>query len=205
MGKKDPRIDEYIAKSAHFARPILKHMRKVVHAGCPGLEETLKWGHPAFMYEGLLCGMAGFKNHCAFGFWKESLLRDRLQEVMPKAGEQAMGQCGRVESLADLPDEKTFVSLVKEAARLNELGVKAPPRKRTTVKKELVIPDYFAGALKKNRKARATFDGFSYSNKKEYLEWITEAKTDETRQRRLETAVGWMAEGKVRNWKYMSK
>jgi len=203
MGKKDPRIDAYIEKSADFARPILKHMRKAVHAGCPGVEETLKWSHPAFMFKGMFCGMAAFKSHCAFGFWKESLLRDRLHEALPKAGEQAMGQCGRVESLADLPDEKTFIALVKEAALLNELGVKPPPRKRSAVKKELVIPDYFTGALKKNRKAQATFDSFSYSNKKEYLEWITEAKTEQTRQRRLETAIGWMAEGKVRNWKYM--
>ncbi len=204
MGKKDPRIDAYIARSADFARPILKHLRKVVHAGCPEVEETLKWSAPAFMYKGMLCGMASFKQHCTFGFWKHALLVGEGKGVF-KADDAAMGQFGRITAIADLPSEKALLGLVRKAAGLNEQGVKLPAKPRATEDRKLEVPSYFMSALRKNKKALETFKGFNYSNKKEYVEWVVEAKSDETRARRLETAVGWMAEGKIRNWKYVRK
>jgi uncharacterized protein YdeI (YjbR/CyaY-like superfamily) len=208
MGKKDPRVDAYIAKSADFATPILNHIRKLIHETCPTVEETIKWSFPHFEYKGpadrsprVLCSMASFKQHCAFGFW--------YAERGPMSGNsqpgEAMGQYGRITSLADLPKDKELVKQIKEAIKLHDAGVKPRAVARTTEKKELEIPDYFLAALKKNKKALATFDQFNYTNKKDYLEWITEAKTDETRKKRLETAIEWMSEEKSRNWKYMKK
>ena len=199
MPSKDKRIDAYISQSAEFAQPILSHIREVVHEGCPEVQETIKWGMPHFEHKGIMCGMASFKEHCAFGFWKGSLVVD-AKEIKSV---DAMGQFGRITSLKDLPSKKLLVSYVKKAAELNEAGIKNPARvKQRAEKKELVVPDYFTAAVKKNKKAFATFDGFPYSKKKDYVEWVTEAKTDETRARRLKTAVEWMAEGKARNWKY---
>ena len=178
MPKKDPRIDAYIAKSAEFARPILKHIRKVVHAGCPNVVETMKWSMPHFDYKSVMCGMAAFKEHCTFGFWKAELIVDGASN----AEAEAMGHFGRITSLADLPNEKTLISYVRKAARLNEKGVKAPWRARQKKKPPLTIPDYFSAALKKNAKARKSFENFSPSNKREYVEWVSEAKREETRR-----------------------
>ena len=193
MGTKDPRIDAYIAKSADFAKPILEHLREVVHTACPGVEETMKWSMPHFMYEGMLCGMAAFKQHCTFGFWKGSLIFD---EKKP-----GMGHLGTIRSLADLPPKKVLVSYVKKAAKLNEEGVQV---KRTpkAAKKPLPVPDDLAAALKRSKPARTTFEEFSPSHRREYIEWITEAKTDATRERRLATTIEWLEEGKGRHWKY---
>jgi uncharacterized protein YdeI (YjbR/CyaY-like superfamily) len=202
MGKKDPRIDAYIAASAPFARPILKHLRKVVHTGCPDLEETIKWSTPAFYFKGPFCGMAAFKGHVAFGFWKGSLLKGKGASL-GKSDEQAMGDFGRITSLDDLPSERALLALVKRAAVLNDEGKKVARTRKA--KPKLVVPAYFTAALRKNAKALETFRGFSPSHQREYVEWVTEAKTEATRQRRLETAVAWMSEGRVRNWKYMPK
>ena len=198
MPTTDKRVDDYIAKSAEFARPILKELRAIVHEGCPEVEETIKWKMPTFMYKGMLCGIAAFKQHCAMGFWKSKLIID------PKENKslEAMGQFGRITSVKDLPSRKVMVAYVKQAAELNDKGVKPARTKPKAEKKELVVPDYFKAALRKNKKAQAAFDAFSYSHRKEYLEWITEAKTEETRQRRMGTALEWLAEGKSRNWKY---
>jgi uncharacterized protein YdeI (YjbR/CyaY-like superfamily) len=204
MGQKDPRVDEYIAKAADFARPILGHLRAVVHAACPDAGETIKWGFPHFEHKGLLCNMAAFKSHCAFGFWKGAVLAETHPELAD--GSPAMGQLGRIGSLADLPAEETLLLYVRDAAALNERGVKSPARsKPRTQERELAVPDDLLDALRQNEPARATFEGFSYSNKKEYVEWLAEAKSAETRRRRLEQAVEWMAEGKIRNWKYVRK
>jgi uncharacterized protein YdeI (YjbR/CyaY-like superfamily) len=203
MAKKDPRIDAYIAKSAEFARPILKHLRKAVHAGCPQVEETIKWGMPSFTHQGILCGIAAFKEHCSFGFWKHKLLFDD-DPAAQKRAEQAMGSFGRLTSLADLPSEAELLRLVREAVRLNEQGIKSPPKHKPKANKELVVPDYLTAALKKSKEAQATFDAFSYSHKKEYIEWLTEAKRDETRGKRLATTLVWLAQGKPRNWQYMN-
>jgi uncharacterized protein YdeI (YjbR/CyaY-like superfamily) len=200
VATRDPRIDAYIAKSGDFARPILAHLREVVHAACPEVEETMKWSFPHFQYKGMLCSMAAFKEHCAFGFWKSSLV---LGEGNDSA--EAMGQFGRLSRLSDLPSKKVLTGYIKKAMELNEAGVKSPTRSKPKAPKaELVVPDDLAAALGKNAAARATFEKFSPSNKREYVDWITEAKTQATRTRRLETAVEWMAEGKPRNWKYMN-
>jgi uncharacterized protein YdeI (YjbR/CyaY-like superfamily) len=203
MGKKDPRVDAYIAKAQPFAQPILKHIREVVHAGCPGVEETMKWSFPHFDYKGIFCGMASFKSHCTLGFWKYALLTDDLKG-MPKGGEKAMGQFGRITALSDLPNEKTLVKIVQAAAKLNDEKV-AVPRAKPKARPPIKVPPYFLAALKKNKKAAAAFDVFPPSHKREYLEWITEAKTVETRERRMAQAIEWIAEGRARNWKYERK
>lgn len=201
MGRKDPRIDAYISRSAEFARPILDHLRKQVHAACPEVEETMKWGMPFFQYHGLLAGMAAFKAHCVMNFWLGEVLFGK------SASEQtAMGQFGRIASLDDLPPDRQIAKWLKQAMRLNEAGVKAPARSKARAEKPaLAIPPYFAAAVKKDKAAWATFKGFSFSNQRDYVEWITEAKTEATRQRRLTQAVEWLAEGKVRMWKYVKK
>jgi uncharacterized protein YdeI (YjbR/CyaY-like superfamily) len=197
MGKRDKRVDAYIAKSADFARPVLSHIRAVVHEGCPEVEETIKWGAPHFDYKGMMCGMAAFKHHCTFGFWKGSLVvgTDR------KDGD-GMGQFGRLEKVSDLPPKKTLIAYVKKARQLNDEGVKAPHVAKRGKKPELQVPEFFRAALKKNARAQAAFEAFSPSHRRDYVEWITDAKTESTRDKRMETAVEWLSEGKSRNWKY---
>jgi uncharacterized protein YdeI (YjbR/CyaY-like superfamily) len=195
MATKDPRIDAYIAKSAKFAQPILKHLRALVHAGCPDVVETIKWSSPHFDYKGMLCGMAAFKEHCAFGFWNRAL------KIPSKEG--AMGQFGCITALSDLPGDKVVIGYVREAARLNEIGKKVGPIRRK--QKPLPVPPELRAALKKNPAALAHFESFSPSHRREYNEWIGEAKRDETRTKRIETAVGWIADGKSLNWRYMRK
>ena len=189
-------MDAYIGKAQPFAQPILKSIRKAVHAGCPQVQETLKWGVPAFEYKGMLCGMAAFKQHVRFGFWKSSLLG------LPGGDGSAMAQFGRVTSVDDLPSEKKFVALVKKAAKLNEEGVKAPRTARRASSKVVKVPDYVLDALKTDDSARDAFHGFSPSHRREYVEWISEAKQPATRDRRIRTMLEWLKEGKSRNWKY---
>jgi uncharacterized protein YdeI (YjbR/CyaY-like superfamily) len=202
MGTRDARIDQYIARSADFARPILTHLREVVHAACPEVEETIKWGLPYFTYHGMLCGMASFKQHCALTFWKGSLI---VGTAGDGAGAEGMGQFGRITALSDLPPKKVLAGYIKAAMQLNEAGVKSPTRSKAKKRAAPSVPDYLAAALRKNRKAAATFEQFTPSQKREYIEWLTEAKGEATRARRLATAVEWMAEGKQRNWKYMKR
>lgn len=197
MPNKDPRVDAYIEKSADFAKPILTHLRKLIHKASPKVSETVKWSMPAFEYKGLVCNLAAFKQHCAFGFWKQSLLE---KGAFP-AEKTAMGSFGRITSKKDLPPDDVIVKLVQQAVELNENGVKVD-KKKPAARKELVVPDYLTAALKKNKAAQKTFDGFPYSCKKEYVEWITEAKTEPTREKRLATTIEWLSEGKRRNWKY---
>jgi len=197
MGKKDPRVDAYIKNQRDFAKPILTFLRDVVHEGVPECEETLKWSSPTFMHHGMLCGFAGFKEHAVFGFWKHELV------MGPGVGRgDAMGSLGRLTSVKDLPPKRELLDLIKKAAKLNETGVKTP-RVRKGPRKAIPMPGDLKTALAKNKKAKATFEAFSPTNQRDYLEWITEAKAEETRQRRLEQAVEWMSEGKPRNWKYM--
>lgn len=199
---KDKRIDSYIEKSADFAKPILNHMRTLVHKACPQVEETIKWSFPHFDYKGeMMCSMASFKQHCAFGFWKASLMRNKSLMENTKS-ESAMGHLGKITSLKDLPTDAAMLRFIKEAMKLNDNGVKVV-KKKTTIKNQLVVPAYFLGALKSSKAAQKTFDGFSYYNKKEYVEWIVGAKTESTRNKRIETALEWLADGKVRNWKYV--
>jgi uncharacterized protein YdeI (YjbR/CyaY-like superfamily) len=202
MGIRDKRIDAYIKNSADFAKPVLNHLRELVHKACPDVAETIKWGFPNFEYKGVLCSMAAFKEHCAFNFWKVKLMNDPYN-ILEKEERTGMGVLGRIKSISELPKDKIFLSYIKEAVRLNDEGVKIQRKPAAKEKKELSIPDYFMKALKKDKKALKTFENFSYSHKKEYVEWVTEAKTEETRNKRLSTAVEWMAEGKGRNWKYV--
>ena len=205
MAKKEKAIDTYIAKSADFAKPILKHLRELVHKTCPDVEEKMKWSFPHFDYRGvMMCSMAAFKQHMAFGFWKASLMKDPVLKETAQS-EVAMGHLGRITSLKDLPPDKKLVAWIKEAMKLNDQGIKLSAKAKPTEKKELEIPDYFMKALKKNKAAIKTFEAFAPSHRKEYVVWVTEAKTEETRERRLKSAVETMAEGKNRNWKYERK
>lgn len=199
MGTRDPRIDAYIEKSADFAKPILRHIREVVHSAVPEVEETLKWSMPAFMHDGILCGMAAFKGHAAFNLWKGSLI------VGSDTDREAMGQFGRITKVSDLPGRRVLAGYIRQAAALNEAGVKTPKVRKPGLERAPVPatpPADLAAALKKNARARATFDGFSPSHRKEYIEWIVEAKRAETRRRRLSQAIEMLADGKTRNWKY---
>jgi len=198
MGKHDSRVDAYIAKSADFARPILEYLRAVIHEGCPEVEEAIKWGMPSFLYHGrILCGIAAFKQHCAFGFWGGRGLVGNEDKR-----DDAMGQFGRIASLKDLPSKKVLVGYVKQAMKLSDERAAAPPKPRKAPKPAPATPDDLAAALKKNKKAAVTYEAFSPSCKREYVEWISEAKREETRASRVAQAVTWMAEGKQRNWKY---
>jgi uncharacterized protein YdeI (YjbR/CyaY-like superfamily) len=201
MEQYDSRVDAYIEKSAAFAKPILTHIREVVHAASPLITETIKWGVPFFEYKGQVCQMAAFKEHCAFGFWKVSLLDD--PQGLLKRGDGNAGSFGRINSLVDLPSDDVLKLFVLQAIEKNESGIKVPIVKKTPVeRKELIVPDYFESLLNENPIAKANFEKFSYSHKKEYLQWIIDAKTDATRQKRLVTAIEWLTEGKPRNWKY---
>jgi uncharacterized protein YdeI (YjbR/CyaY-like superfamily) len=204
MPAKDPRVDLYISKSADFARPILIHLRELIHLACPDVEEKIKWSFASFDYKGPMCTMAAFKHHCAFGFWKASLMKDKTLTKNAES-ESAMGHYGKITSLKDLPSDKEIIAHIKEAMMINERGIKLPSKKVTKEKKEIVVPDYFLKQLKKNKKAFTTFQDFSPSHKREYVEWITEAKTEETKNRRMETAIELLSQGKPRNWKYVKK
>lgn len=197
MGTRDPRVDAYIAKSADFARPILERLRDVVHGACPDVAEEIKWGHPSFAWKGMLCGMAAFKAHCAFGFWKHRLVvgKDDARAT------SAMGDFGRLTSVSMLPSRTALTRLVRKAMDLNERGVKAP-RDKTAPKKPLRTPRELAARLAEAPSAQATFDAFSPSHRREYIEWIAQAKRPETKQRRLDTTIQWLSEGKTHNWRY---
>lgn len=197
MPKTDPRIDAYIEQAADFAKPILLHIRSLVHQACPEITETMKWSFPHFDYKGIVCSMAAFKRHCAFGFRKQSLLES---DAFPKE-KTAMGSFGRITSLKDLPADSQMISLIKKAVALNEAGIKAE-KKKPQPPKELKVPEALAAALAKNKKARAAFDKLSYSHRKEYIEWIEGAKTEPTRLKRIATTLEWITEGKSLNWKY---
>ncbi|MEP7255397.1 MAG: DUF5655 domain-containing protein [Ferruginibacter sp.] len=204
MAKKEKQIDAYIAKSADFAKPILNHIRELVHKTCPDVEEKMKWSFPHFDYKGeMMCSMAAFKQHMAFGFWKAKLMKDPVLVETAKS-ETAMGHLGRITSIKDLPSDKKMTAWIKEAMKLNEQGIKVA-KPKPTGNKELTVPDYFTKALSKNKKAKQVFDAASYSFKKEYVMWLTEAKTEETRNSRMATALEWIAEGKGRLWKYERK
>ena len=195
MGTKDKRVDEFIERANPFARPILKRLRTWAHRHAPGCEETLKWGMPHFQYKGkLFCGMSAFKEHCAFGFWHPLMRRDDNSL-------EGMGSFGKIRSVEDLPTEAEFAKMAREAMRLTDEGVKAPPRPKAE-KTPLVVPKDLAAALKRHAAAAKAFEEFSYSHRREYIAWITEAKRDETRAARVKQAVEWMAEGKPRHWKY---
>lgn len=199
MKNRSAEVDAYIARAPEYARPILEKLRALFHKACPAIEETIKWRFPHFEYRGVVGSMAAFKHYVSYGFWKGSLMRDPHKLFQ---GNSAMFGA-RAGSLSELPADKILLDYIREAVSLNEQGVKVP--KKTAPKKELEIPDDFLAALKKNKKALAAFEAFSPSHKREYVEWITEAKQEKTRAERMAKALAWMAEAKPRNWKYMKK
>jgi uncharacterized protein YdeI (YjbR/CyaY-like superfamily) len=189
MGTRDPRVDAYLEKAAPFAKPILEQFRAVVHEACPDVEETIRWSVPSFSHQGMLCNMAAFKAHCRIVFAKEPLIRGAAEAF------------GKVEDLQGLPPRKKLLEMVKQAAKLNEAGTRIPkttqPRKAPAP-----VPPALEAALRRSKKARANFAGLPPSHKREYIEWINEAKKDETRDKRVERTIAQVEEGKSLNWKY---
>lgn len=197
---RNPQFDIYIGKAADFAQPILKHLRELVHKACPEVEEKIKWGFLHFDYMGQpMCHIAAFKQHAVMGFWKAALMKDKTLLENAKS-EAAMGHLGRICSLKELPSNKKIIDWVKEAMGLNEKGLKVARKKPSTTKIE--VPENFLTLLKKNKKAWTVFQKFPPGHVKEYVQWITEAKREETKESRMKLAVEWISEGKERNWKY---
>ena len=196
MPSEDPRVDAYIAKSPEFAKPILTRIREMVHSACPDVEEKIKWSSPFFDYKGqMMCGMAAFKQHCSLIFWKAPLI-----EGVPDNGDPARGSFGRITSLKELPSKQVFTGFIKAAMALNDAGVTI--KRPKTTKPEPKVPKELAAALKKNTKAATVFANFPRGHRREYCEWIDEAKREETKTKRVNQAIEWIAEGKSRNWKY---
>lgn len=194
------KIDAYIAKSAPFARPILIELRARVHKACPVVEEDLKWSMPSFQYKGkILCGMAAFKAHASFGFWRREVAAGTAEKE-----HDAMGQFGKLTDVKQLPPKAEFTRMVKAAMALIDSDAPATAATRKHPRPTLDMPDDFLAAMKKNKAALKTFEGFSPSNKRDYIEWVIEAKREETRNKRIAQAVEWLAEGKTRNWKYQN-
>lgn len=192
MPTPDPRVDTYIANAAPFAQPILREIRRRVHAGCAQAEEAIKWGMPAFLYQGrLLCGMAAFKAHATLGFWP--------RERVTAAGATAMGQYGRLQTLADLPDADAFAAQLQRSLQHIASGV---PALKHAPRAPLPMPAAFAQALASASAAKITFDALAPGYQRDYLEWIVEAKRDSTRQQRIDQAIAWLAEGKRRHWQH---
>jgi uncharacterized protein YdeI (YjbR/CyaY-like superfamily) len=198
----DPRIDDYIAKAPVYAQPIIKHIRTLIHHAAPQITEVVKWGHPHFDYKGPMMGIGAFKEHMGLNFWKSTLMDDPAG-LFATAEKGTAGSIGKIKSLADLPADDVLIAYIRNAVELNEKGIKLPPaKKEASPKAELVVPDDLIEAFKTNTDAMQHFQQFSPSAKREYLEWLAEAKTEATRIKRLATMLEWVAEGKTRNWKY---
>ena len=200
MGKRSKEFDAYIAKAQPFAQPILAELRERVHEASTKIEEAMKWSSPTFMYEGkILCGMSAFKEHASFGFWQHALV---MGEGVERDG---MGSFGKMHSVADIPTKKTLAPLLKKAMALIDGGVKTPGVRKTATPKPKAEPTpEFAAALRKNAAARKHFEAFSPSAQREYVEWVAEAKREDTRDKRIAQAIEWLSEGKQRNWKYQN-
>jgi uncharacterized protein YdeI (YjbR/CyaY-like superfamily) len=203
MSIYNEKVTAYIGKAQPFLEPILNHLRDLVHKTNKDVEEKIKWGMPHFDYKGMYCGIAAMKQHCGFGFWKAGLLENPGNYIV-KGEDAGMGSIGRLTTMKDLPPDKALIDFLKQAKEVNDNDVKADARPKKE-KEELVLPDTALKALQKNKKANATFQKFSPSQQREYIEWIVEAKTDATRDKRLETMLQWLEEGKIRHWKYQTK
>ena len=193
--------DDYISKMAPFAQDILTELRTIVHEFCPETIEAIKWGMPCYMYKGaILCNSAGFKEHCAFGFWLEKEMDDK-HKLFSKEND-GMGSLGKLRSVDDIPSRDILGQYILQAMALVDAGVKLKKAPTAEQKKNLEIPKVLVDALKKDALANKTFEGFSYSHKKEYVEWISGAKTEATVMKRLETTLSNLREGKSKEWKY---
>lgn len=196
MPTTDPRVDAYIEKANDFAKPILIRTRAMVHEACPDVVETMKWSSPFFDYKGqMMCAMAAFKEHCSLIFWKASLI-----DGVPPNGDKSRGSFGRITSVKELPSKKVFTGFIKAAMALNDAGITV--KRPKTVKPEAKVPKELAAALEKNKKAAAVFAEFPRGQRREYCDWISEARREETKAKRVTQAIEWIAEGKTRNWKY---
>jgi uncharacterized protein YdeI (YjbR/CyaY-like superfamily) len=202
MGNFSPQFDAYIAKSPAFSQPILRKLRALFHQACPEIQEVMKWSMPFFDYKGIVANIAAFKQHVRFGFWKGKLLQTPAGALDGLHVSSLSMWMAKITSIKDLPKDAVILDLIRQAVALNEAGVKAPMRKKAKKPAKLVIPTDFGAALKKNKKASAAFGAFSPSKQREYVEWITEAKQDATRNKRLATAIEWITEGKSLRWKY---
>lgn len=203
----NPQFDEYQEAASDFAKPILSHLRELLHQHCPEVVEEIKWGIPHFDYKGeMLCIFAAYKNHCSFSFWKESLMSDARLKANPdlKAARRFMG---KLSSLSDLPPDGELIAFIREAMALNDKGVKRAPRQDAKAAKAAAIdmPDAFAEQLSRHAQANEVFQSKSASFRKEYVTWIADAKTDQTRQKRIDESLQWIAQGKGRFWKYEKK
>ena len=197
MPSNDPRVDAYIAKSADFAKPIIARVREMVHAACPDVEETIKWGSPFVDYKSqMMCAVAAFKQHCALIFWKAPLIAG-----LPRNGDKSRGSFGHITSVQDLPPKTQFNGFLKAAMKLNDAGITVK-RPKAGTKPESSVPKELAAALETNKKANAAFANFPPSHRRDYCEWVSEAKREETKAKRVAQAVEWIAERKSRNWKY---
>jgi len=203
MEKHSIKVDEYIEKSPDFAKPILEYLRKTIHEACPDAEEALKWKFPAFMYKGkILCSITAFKQYCSMGFWLHQEMKI-LQEIETTAEKSSMFSLGKITRIEDLPPIPQLKSAIQEAMELTDMGVTM--KKAAPSKTEMEVPDYFQDALNIRPKAKEIFEKASPSFRKEYIAWVSEAKTEATRNKRLEQSLEWIAEGKGRNWKYQKK
>ncbi|HEY5331862.1 MAG TPA: YdeI/OmpD-associated family protein [Acidobacteriaceae bacterium] len=204
MSSYSPAVDAYIAKAAPFAQPILWHVRELVHQAAPGVEETTKWSMPLFMYRGIILGnMSAFKAHCSLGLWGQEIAAQARADGATSGG--AMGTFGRLESVKDLPGDAKLIAYLKKAAKAIDEGTRTKSIERPAqrvAKPEVEVPPELAAALKKNKAARKVFEGFAPSHRREYMEWVADAKRDETRAKRVTQTVDWLAEGKRRNWQY---
>jgi uncharacterized protein YdeI (YjbR/CyaY-like superfamily) len=201
MTQFNPQFDDYIAKSADFAKPILEYLRKIIHETCPEVEEIMKWGNPHFDYRGdMMCILAAYKKHCSFSLFKAELMTHPKLKENTKPG-QKMGNMDKITSLSDLPEKAVLVAYIKEAMALNEAGVKKT-KPKSEKPQVIEVPDYFSEKLATNPTAKEIFENKSSSFRKDYLIWITGAKTEATRQNRMEQALEWIADGKGRFWQY---
>ena len=198
-------FNTYFLKSQDFAIPILEHLQYLVHKACPEVEEALKWSFPHFLYKGkILCSMASFKEHCAFGFWLAPEMKDPDKIFMrDKEGvESAMGHLGKIKSLKDLPSDKILLKYIKEAMLLIDQGVTLSSKTKNKKADEIPLPAEVLNRLKKNKSALTFFDSLSASQKNEYTNWILDAKQESTKERRIVQMIEQLSEGKTRNWKY---
>jgi len=202
--KKNPKVDAYILNAAPFAQPILNELRATLEIAEPKLEETIKWGFPCFTFQSkLICSFSAYKNHCVFRFWQGSNLEDAAG-ILAKVGETEMGELSKIKNLEDLPNSEILINYIREAIDLSKkksTKTIASEKKITIDLKSADLPEIFSSFPKQAEK----FDAFPPSLRKEYLSWITEAKTDATRIKRIETMMEWILDGKSRNWKYEKK
>jgi hypothetical protein len=198
-------VTAYAAAMPAYAQPIFAHLRALIHTTCPDTDEAIKWSIPHFERDGdYLCIFAASPGHASFTFYKQQLMSDpRLRDNLNLPAIKRF--MGRLTSLSDLPDDATLAAMLQEAADLNARGVRLPDRAPKTppvIDMPSAVATAVATALAANPAAQAVWDAKSAAWRKDYLVWITAAKTDPTRDARIAEALDWIADGKARFWKY---